>query len=44
MAKIKDTKPSPNTTFWDDKPSSFLTKMIILVRMSDIKNVEYTHS
>lgn len=42
MAKIKEVKASPNhSKFWDERPSLFLTKVITLVKMSNVKNVHY---
>lgn len=43
---IKNTIASPNhKDFWENKerPSKFLVDMIVLMRMSNIKNVNYTH-
>lgn len=42
MAKIKEVKASPNhSSFWNERSSLFLTKVITLVKMSNVKNVDY---
>lgn len=43
MAKIKNTVASPNNSkFWNGKSSMFLVDMITLMRMSNVKNVNYS--